>query len=82
MVAVRPSAARDVLEELRSRPDHQVISLVSALSLRSLSEFAAIAVRIARAVLAVDGQTIEPHRSLPPTRSSLSSSLPLDCFSS
>lgn len=50
VIAVRPSSARDVLAELRFRPDHQVTSLVSALSLRSLSELAAPAVRIARAV--------------------------------
>jgi pyrroline-5-carboxylate reductase len=50
VIAVRPSAAQDVLAKLRFRPVHQVISLVSALSLRSLSELAAPAVRIARAV--------------------------------
>ena len=42
VIAVRPSAARDVLSELALRPDHQVISLVSALSLRSLSELAGV----------------------------------------
>jgi pyrroline-5-carboxylate reductase len=50
VIAVRPSAARDVLSELRFRPDHQVISLVSSLSLRSLSKLVTPAVRIARAV--------------------------------
>ena len=50
VIAVSPSAARDVLSELRFRPDHEVISLVSTLSLRSLSELVAPAVRIARAV--------------------------------
>ena len=50
VIAVRPSAAREVLSELRFRPDHEVISLVSALSLRSLSELVAPAARIARAV--------------------------------
>jgi hypothetical protein len=35
---------------LRFRSDHQVISLVSALTLRSLSDLAAPAVRITRAV--------------------------------
>jgi pyrroline-5-carboxylate reductase len=50
VIAVRPSAARNVLAELRFRPDHQVISLVSALSLRSLSELVVPAARIARAV--------------------------------
>jgi pyrroline-5-carboxylate reductase len=50
VIAVRPSAAGDVLSELVFRPDHQIISLVSALSLRSLSELVAPAVRITRAV--------------------------------
>ena len=50
VIGVRPSAVRGVLSELHFRPDHQVISLVSALSLRSLSELARPAVRIARAV--------------------------------
>ena len=50
VIAVRPSAARDVVSELVFRPDHQVVSVVSALSLRSLSELVAPAVRIARAV--------------------------------
>jgi pyrroline-5-carboxylate reductase len=50
VIAVKPSAARDVLSQLHFRPDHHVISLVSALSLRSLSELVVPAVRIARAV--------------------------------
>ncbi len=32
VIAVRPQVARDVLSELHFRPDHQVVSLVSALS--------------------------------------------------
>ena len=50
VIAVRPPAARKVLSELRFRPDHQVISLVSALKLRSLCELVAPAARVARAV--------------------------------
>jgi len=50
VIAVRPLAAREVLSELRFHPDHRVISLVSALSLRSLSALVAPAARIARAV--------------------------------
>jgi pyrroline-5-carboxylate reductase len=38
LIAVRPSAARDVLSKLRFRLDHHVVSLVSPLSLPSLSE--------------------------------------------
>src|SRR5579859_959866 len=50
VIAVRPSAARNVLSELAFGPDHHVVSLVSGLSLRSLSQLTAPAVRIARAV--------------------------------
>jgi pyrroline-5-carboxylate reductase len=50
VIAVRPPVARDVLSELRFRPNHHVISLISALSLRSLSELVVPAVQIARAV--------------------------------
>jgi len=37
VIAVRPAAARGILSELRFGPDHQIISLVSGLSLLSLS---------------------------------------------
>lgn len=50
VIAVRPPAARSVLSELRFRADHKVISVVSGLPLRSLSEIAAPATRITRAV--------------------------------
>lgn len=50
VVAVRPPVASSVLAELRFRPDHCVISVVSGLSCRSLSELIAPAVRIVRAV--------------------------------
>ena len=50
VVAVRPAIARSVLSELRFRPDHLVISLVSALTVRSVSDLAAPVVRITRAV--------------------------------
>jgi pyrroline-5-carboxylate reductase len=50
LIAVKPSVTRDVLSELAFRPDHMVISLVSALSLHALSELVAPCVRIARAV--------------------------------
>jgi pyrroline-5-carboxylate reductase len=39
-----------VISELHFRPDHQVVSLVSALSLQSVSEVVAPAVRVTRAV--------------------------------
>jgi pyrroline-5-carboxylate reductase len=67
VIAVRPSAARDVLSELRFRPDHQVISLVSALSLRSLSELVVPAVRITRAVpLPSTAKRLSPTAIYPP----------------
>ena len=50
VIAVRPAAARGVLSELRFGPDHQIISLVSGLSLLSLSRLVPPATRIARAV--------------------------------
>jgi len=67
VIAVRPSIARVVLSELRFRPDHQVVSLVSALSLRSLSELVAPAVRIARAVpLPSAARQLSPTAIYPP----------------
>jgi pyrroline-5-carboxylate reductase len=67
VIAVRPSAARDVLSELAFRPDHRVISLVSGLSLRSLSELVAPAVRIARAVpLPSAAKQLSPTAIYPP----------------
>src|SRR5258708_26807585 len=67
VIAVRPSAARDVLSELAFRPDHQAISLVSALSLRSLSELVAPALRIARAVpLPSATKGLRPTATYPP----------------
>ena len=50
VIAVRPGVAREALSKLRFGPDHHVISLVAALSLRRLPELVAPAVRIARAV--------------------------------
>lgn len=67
VIAVKPSAARGVLSELRFRPDHQVISLVAALSLRSLSELVVPAVRIARAVpLPSAAKGLSPTAIYPP----------------
>jgi pyrroline-5-carboxylate reductase len=67
VIAVRPLAAREVLSELRFRPDHQVISLVSALSVRSLSELVTPAVRITRAVpLPSTAKRLSPTAICPP----------------
>ncbi len=67
VIAVRPSAAREVLSELDFRRDHQVISVVSALSLASLSELVAPAVRIARAVPLPSAATqLSPTAICPP----------------
>jgi pyrroline-5-carboxylate reductase len=67
VIAVRPSAARDVLSALRFRSDHRVISLVSGLSLPSLSELVVPAVRIARAVpLPSTARGLSPTAIYPP----------------
>jgi len=50
VLAVRPSIAPGVISELHFRPDQCVISLVSGLSLRRLSELVGPATRIIRAV--------------------------------
>lgn len=50
VIAVRPQIAREVLSELRFRGDHHIISLVSGLPVRKLSELVAPATRITRAV--------------------------------
>lgn len=67
VIAVRPTAARAALSELRFRPDHRVVSLVSGLSLRNLGEFVAPAVRIARAVpLPSAAKRLSPTAIYPP----------------
>jgi pyrroline-5-carboxylate reductase len=67
VIAVRPLAARDVLSQLRFRRDHQVISLVSGLSLATLSELVAPAVQIARAVpLPSNAKGLSPTAIYPP----------------
>jgi len=67
VIAVRLLAARDVLSQLRFRRDHQVISLVSGLSLASLSELVAPALRIARAVpLPSTAKRLSPTAIYPP----------------
>jgi pyrroline-5-carboxylate reductase len=72
VIAVRPSAAGDVLSELEFRPDHQVISLVAALSLRRLSELVAPAARIARAVpLPSAARQLSPTAIHPPDQTAL-----------
>jgi pyrroline-5-carboxylate reductase len=69
VIAVRPQAARSVLSELRFRPDHHVVSLVSALSLRSLSELVVPAMRITRAVpLPSAAKRLSPTAIYPPDR--------------
>jgi pyrroline-5-carboxylate reductase len=50
VLAVRPQVAQDVLSELHFRPDHHVISIVSTLALRRLSDLVAPARRVTRAV--------------------------------
>jgi pyrroline-5-carboxylate reductase len=50
VIAVRPPVVESVLAELRFRPDHVVISLVSALSLRKLTALVLPVKRVIRAV--------------------------------
>ena len=69
VIAVRPHIARSALSELRFRSDHRVISVVSALSLRSASELVSPATRITRAVpLPSTAQRIGPTAIYPPDR--------------
>lgn len=67
VIAVRPQIARSVLSELRFRAEHCVISVVSALSLRSVAELAAPATRVIRAVpLPSTAKRIGPTGIYPP----------------
>ncbi len=50
VIAGRPQVVRSALSELRFRPDHRVISVVSSLSLRSVSDLVAPATRVTRVV--------------------------------
>lgn len=69
VIAVRPQVARSALSELRFRPDHCLISVVSALSLQSVSALVAPATRITRAVpLPSTAKRIGPTAIYPPDR--------------
>jgi pyrroline-5-carboxylate reductase len=50
VLAVRPQVAQSVVSELRFRPDHHVISLISTFSLASISGLVAPATKVTRAV--------------------------------
>ena len=50
VIAVKPQVAQSVLSELRFRPDHHVISVVSALPLRIVRDLVAPATQVTRAV--------------------------------
>jgi pyrroline-5-carboxylate reductase len=50
VLAVRPQIAPEVIAELRFRPDHRVVSLVSGLSLQRASGLSAPAAKVTRAV--------------------------------
>jgi pyrroline-5-carboxylate reductase len=67
VIAVRPAVVRSVLSELRFRSEHQVISVVSALSLQSVSQLVVPAVRVTRAVpLPSTARRIGPTAIYPP----------------
>jgi pyrroline-5-carboxylate reductase len=50
VLAVRPQVASNVVSELRFRPDHRVISLISTFSLASISVLVTPATKVTRAV--------------------------------
>jgi pyrroline-5-carboxylate reductase len=50
MLAVRPQVAVDVLESLRFRPDHHVISLIALIPIERLQVLVAPATRVVRAI--------------------------------
>jgi len=67
VIAVKPQVARSVLSELRFRPDHHVISVVSALSLRSVCDLVAPAAKVTRAVpLPSTAKRLGPTAIYPP----------------
>jgi len=67
IIAVRPQVARSVLSELRFRPSHCIISVVSALPVRRISELVSPASRIVRAVpLPSTAKRIGPTAIYPP----------------
>lgn len=67
VIAVRPQIVRSVLSELRFRPDHRVISIVSALSLRTLFKLVAPATKVTRAVpLPSTAKRLGPTAIYPP----------------
>jgi pyrroline-5-carboxylate reductase len=69
VIAVKPLAARSVLSELRFRPNHHVISVVSALPLRSVCDMVAPAAHVTRAVpLPSTARRLGPTAIYPPDR--------------
>ena len=67
VIAVRPQVVRKILSELRFRPDHHVISVVSALPLRSVSDLVAPAKRVTRAApLPSTAKRLGPTATYPP----------------
>ena len=69
LLAVRPQVAANVLSELRFRPDHHVISLISTFSLASISLLVAPATKVTRAVpLPSVAQRQGPTAIYPPDR--------------
>jgi pyrroline-5-carboxylate reductase len=70
IIAVRPNIARPVLSELRFRADHRIISVVSGLSLRSVSELVEPATQVTRAVpLPSSAKRMSPTAIFPSERS-------------
>ena len=69
VIAVRPQVVRNVLSELRFRPEHHVISVVAALPLRTVSDLVAPARQVTRAVpLPSTAKRLGPTAIYPPDR--------------
>jgi len=69
VIAVKPQVARSVVSELRFRPDHHVISVVSALPLQSVRDLVAPATQVTRAVpLPSTAKRLGPTAIYPPDR--------------
>jgi len=50
MLAVRPQIAREVMQELRFRPDHHVVSLIATISRDEIAELVAPATHVSKAL--------------------------------
>ena len=67
VIAMRPQVVREVLSELRFRPEHQVVSVVSSFPWQAIAELVAPARRLTRAVpLPSTAKRLSPTAIYPP----------------